>query len=171
MHRIQVDPARESQSSFSTHPVFVQLSIRLLLDLVLTDHRAYAMPRKLAPIVQRFGGFKASNHHRKRGRASAGHSRPRCGSCVLCTLDRFGLLDNWDGMRRGERAFCYHLTRSSSYAGRASHRSLRTVLPFVVPAGAARATPNSESLARPSLRLLSVSSHRNLPYRFILTIF
>jgi hypothetical protein len=34
---------------------------------------------------------------------SAGHSRARCGSCVLCALDRFGLLDNWDGDEaRGE---------------------------------------------------------------------
>jgi hypothetical protein len=130
------------------------------------DHRAYAMSRKLSPIVQRFGGFKASNHDRKRGRISAGHSRARCGSCVLCALDRLGLLDNWDRAEaRGELsrrcAFCYHLTRSSGT--RADHPTRACARGPQVPRVL---RPTLSLWLGPSLGLFSVSSHRNLSYRF-----
>ncbi|KAJ7801255.1 hypothetical protein B0H14DRAFT_3783878 [Mycena olivaceomarginata] len=101
----------------------------------------------------RFGGFKVSNHEGAPLLAIHAHvaalvySARRIDSVCFTT----GM-----GMRRGE-----------SCCG-ASHRSLRTVLPFVVPAGATRATPNSESLARPvtriALRVLSI-----FPDRFLIS--
>ncbi|KAJ7784037.1 hypothetical protein B0H14DRAFT_3507055 [Mycena olivaceomarginata] len=78
--------------------------------------------------------------------------------CVLCVLDRFGLLDNWDGDdARGE------LSRRCVIL-----RFVIVLLVALVPAGAACAAPNSESLARPvtriALRVLSI-----FPDRFLIS--
>ncbi|KAJ7721230.1 hypothetical protein B0H14DRAFT_3900627 [Mycena olivaceomarginata] len=104
------------------------------------------MSRKLFPIGQRFGGFRASNTIANEGWPFTAHVAALVYSArwIYSVCSTTGM-----GMTRGRG----ELSQSSSYAGPSSPPEPAHRAAFLVPAGVARATPNSESLAQPVTRI------------------